>query len=301
MLKYILLFVSVVSIFFSSCDEDSFSQVVTIDIPEHTPLPALKLQLLQGDASINVLVSNSKSILDPESDYDLPTDAEVQLLKNGSPFLDLVFDPMTKLYLGAIDDGINMESGDIYQLSAKLKDFDLVTAEQMVPPQPLIVGAEYEIEGTIDPDGYRVDELIVDLEDAAPGEINYYGVNLFKVYYDIDFNGDTIGVYRNEVGLDSNDPLLEYGSAYGLIFNDEVFSGGAYQLRCYTYYSLGDEGELEVEVYQLTKDAFLFTRSLNQYYDALGNPFAEPVTVHNNIEGGYGVFTLANKTVFPLE
>jgi hypothetical protein len=301
MKKYILLFITVLTVLLYSCDDESFSQVVTIDIPDHTPLPALKLQLTQGDLALSVLVSNSKGILDPESAYDLPDDAEVKLFRNGSELLELTYDPMISLYLGYIPAGISSQAGDIYQLSAKLVGFEEVTAEQVMPPQPLIVSAEYELEGTIDSEGFRVDELIVDIKDTEAGKTNYFGVELYQIYYDIDFNGDTIGVYRSQVGLDSNDPLLEYSELYGLVFNDEGFSGGTYQLRCYTYYSLGLENNLEVEVYQLTEDAFLYARSLSQYYDAIDNPFAEPVTVHSNIEGGYGVFTLANRTVYPID
>ena len=54
-------------------------------------------------------------------------------------------------------------------------------------------------------------------------------------------------------------------------------------------------------LYTGSKDLYLYetTRSLNQ--DAQGNPFAEPVLVHSNMEGGYGVFTLHNSTVYRYE
>jgi hypothetical protein len=275
--------------------------VVTIDIPEHTPLPALKLQLLQGDTAVSVLVSNSKSILDPESAYDLPDDAVVKLFKNGNEFVDLTYEAMSSLYQATIPNGISSQGGDVYQLTAKLTGFEQVMAEQTMPPPPLILNAEYEFEGTINSDGDRVDELIVDIKDTEAAKTNYYGIKLFWFYYDFDSNGDTLATYRVDVGLDSNDPLLQYGAPYGLVFNDESFSGGTYQVRCNPYYTIGPDTDLEVEVHQLTKDAFLYIRSLNQYYDAIGNPFAEPVTVHNNIEGGYGVFTLANRTIYPIQ
>lgn len=300
-IKYILPILILSSLCFTSCDEDSFSQVVTIDVPEHDPLPVLNLQVDAGQRrSISALVTNSKGILDPESTYDIPEDAEVTLYRNGTIFGAMAYQSQTLRYEFNHDDPFPGQAGDTYVLEAKIPGFDLVAVPQTMPVQPIISNATYEVEGTIDPEGYRVDELIVDIQDAQAGITNYYGLLLKQVYVDIDGNGDTVSISRNNIGLDSNDPLVSYASRYGLIFTDEGFSGGEYQLRCYTYYSLNEGHTLEVELYQLSKDAFLYDRSLEQYYNAIDNPFAEPVTVHSNVPGGFGVFTVANKTIFEI-
>lgn len=301
MLKYNLFFFAAVSMLLYSCGDDSFSQVVTIDLPEHTPEPAFTLHILQGDTEITAIVSNSKGALDQESEYELPADAEVKLFKNGELILQLEQNPTNSRYEGILPEGISDQGGDVYQFTTKLTGFDLASAEQTMPPSPTIIEALFEAEGTIDSEGFRVDELTVDIKDADPSQMNYYGIELFQVFYNIDpSNGDTIDIFRNQIGLDSNDPLLEYSNDYGLIFSDEGFSGGEYQLRCYSYFSVGENANLEVDLYQLSKDAFLYSRSLDQYYNAIDNPFAEPVTVHDNVDGGYGVFTLVNRTVLPL-
>jgi hypothetical protein len=288
---------------FSSCDEDSFSQVATIELPEHEPRPVVNLEIegLQ-ERRISALISNSKGILDPETTYDLPVDAEVKLYRNGTLFTPLDYFEDVLKYEASLENPFPDQGGDTYLLEANIPGFDLVQVEQVMPVKPVIEAATYEREGTIDESGFRVDELIVDITDQEPGVLNYYGLELFQITLVIEpTTGDTIQYSRSRIGIDSNDPLLSYGARYDLIFSDGGFSGGKYQARCYTYYSLDENADLEVRLYQLSEDAFLYARSLEQYYNAINNPFAEPVTVHSNVPDGYGVFTLANRTSYFIE
>lgn len=295
--------IAALALLLNSCDENSFSQVVTIDVPEHDPRPVLNLEVEAGQEGVlNVLVTNSKGILDPESTYQLPPDADVILYRNGEVYTNFEFSEFDQRYLAILNEPFPNQAGDTYLLEAKIPAFDLVQVSQEMPVTPKVKKATYEVEGTIDPEGSRVDELIVDIVDQEPGKINYYGLDLFQIYYEIDpFTGDTTNIYRNKVSIDTNDPVLSYGSRYSLIFNDEIFSGGEYQARCFTYYSLGEEADLEVHLYQLTEDAFLYARSYEQYQNAIDNPFAEPVTVHSNVPNGYGIFSLTNKDVYRIE
>lgn len=295
--------IAILALFLESCDENSFSQVVTIDVPEHDPRPVLNLEIEAGQESTLVaVVTNSKGILDPESTYQIPTDAEVVLYRNGEVYADFEFSEFDQRYFAVLTGPFSNQPGDTYLLEAKWPAFELVQVSQEMPVIPKIKNATYESQGTIDPSGFRVDELIVDIIDQEPDRTNYYGLDLFQVYYNIDpFTGDTINSFRNKIGIDTNDPLLSYGARYSLIFNDDSFSGGEYQVRCYTYYSIGEDSELEVHLYQLSEDAFLYARSYEQYQNAIGNPFAEPVTVHSNIPNGYGIFSLVNKDVYRIE
>ena len=296
---FLVLFV----IAFNSCDGDSFSQVVEIDVPVHDPRPVLELQVEAGqERELGLLLTNSKGILDPESTYDIPRDAEVVMYRNSEVFANLAFSEQTFRYEAFLDDPFPDQGGDTYLLEVNLPAFGLVQVSQTMPVKPMVENATYEREGTIDPGGSRVDELIVDIVDQEPGRTNYYGLNLFQVFYNIDpATGDTIQVSRGRVYLDTNDPLLTYGTRYDLIFNDDIFSAGTYQARCFTYYSVDDNFDLEVYLYQLTEDAFLYARSFEQYQNAINNPFAEPVTVHSNVPDGYGIFSLANKVIYSIE
>jgi hypothetical protein len=296
--------IALLALSFASCDENSFSQVVTIDVPEHTPRPVLNLQVEAGqERELSLLVTNSKGILDPESTYDIPTDAEVVMYRNSDVFANLTFSEQTLRYEAFLENPFPNQGGDTYLIEANIPAFGLVQVSQTMPVKPKIEKATFEREGTIDEGGFRVDELVVDIIDQEPGRTNYYGLRLFQVFYNIDSTtGDTLQISKSRLFLDSNDPLLTYGASFDLIFNDEAFSAGAYQARCYTYFSFNQDNiNLEVELYQLSEDAYLYDRSLEQYQNSIGNPFAEPVTVHSNIPGGYGIFSLINKDVYLIE
>lgn len=300
--KYLFLLLSMASLFLHSCDEDSFSQVVTIDVPEHEPQPVVLLQIdANQEHQLSALVSNSKGILDPESTYEIPTDAEVKLFKDGTLFADFEYYDDVLRYEYFTAEPFSNEGGVKWELQASIPGFDPVAVEQVMPPRPFIESATYEVEGTIDAEGYRVDELIVDVRDVELGVTNYYGLALWEIFVQTDNNGDTLQVSRSRVYLDTNDPLLSYANRYDLVFTDEGFSNNEYQVRAYTYYSLEGQSDLEVTLYQLTEDAWLYARSLEQYNNAINNPFAEPVTIHSNVDGGFGVFSLTNRTVFPVD
>lgn len=49
------------------------------------------------------------------------------------------------------------------------------------------------------------------------------------------------------------------------------------------------------EAYFLYKETYALQQSVD------GDPFAEPVTVFNNIENGYGIFAGYRTTLYPLE
>ena len=301
MYKYIFLLFSFAALLFQSCDEDSFSQVVKIDVPDHESKPAISFSVEVNKPEIlSVLVSNSKGILDPMTDYKVPADAEVKLFRNGTLLTQLQYNEETAYYEDPDSVLIRDTEGDIYLLEAKLEGFDKVSATQTMPAKPIIIKATFEADGTIDSDGYRADEVVVDISDPTPAEVNYFAVRLFYTQYLIDVNGDTLDEIRQMLYLDSNDPLLAYGGNYGLLFTDKSFPGGTFQLRTYTYSYIPDDAEIEVEILSITADAFLYKRSLEQYYEAVNNPFAEPVTVPSNIEGGYGFFSLANSTIFKI-
>lgn len=304
MIKYAFGLLLATSLFFLGCDEDFFAPVVTIDVPVHEPKPALRLIAEAGALELGALVTNSKGILAPETDYGTYPDAIVQLSRNGTPLTAFSYvqegdgDTHTASLAAPLPD----QPGDVYVLEAQLPGFDAVRAEQVMPPKPIVTNVEFTIDGTINEFGERVNDLKVDIQDPEPGTTNYYGIALDAEYFYVDFNtGDTI-FYGGNPSLYSNDPLLVAGDyqSYPLIFSDEGLpANGRYQLRCSSYNN-GDQGRVVFRIVTLTRDGFLYLRSKSQYERALGNPFAEPVTVHSNIEGGYGIFMLGNVLEVPL-
>ena len=59
--------------------------------------------------------------------------------------------------------------------------------------------------------------------------------------------------------------------------------------------------KLIVRLANMSKDSYLYLRSLQQYMQARDNPFAEPVVVFDNIENGHGIFRMSNMQLFEID
>jgi hypothetical protein len=160
-------------------------------------------------------------------------------------------------------------------------------------------------EGALSESGERLDEIVIEIQDE-PGE-HYYALQGEVDYRYVDENNDTISGYYS-VWLESNDPILSYAEVDrrgALICSDGAFNGNTYRFATYTWEDLPiglmSGSKLRIRVTSLSRDAFLYYRSLDQYWGADGNPFAEPVTVHSNIENGYGIFGLGHTRVFSVD
>lgn len=91
-----------------------------------------------------------------------------------------------------------------------------------------------------------------------------------------------------------------------LMFSDEFFDGETYELIfdviLYKYsvskegyesgmdykYELFSHNELEINFYQITRDYYLYLRTIDAYENNLGI-FAEPVQIYSNVKGGIGI------------
>lgn len=284
---------AITALTYSSCTEDSFSQIVEIDLPEHRPRPVIASQINAGDTLVQALVSISKGILDT-GDYVYPANATVRLLREGQEPLPLTFNPDKKSYTAPAP-AAGFVPGARYRIEAQVPGYGTAYSEQIMPGAPDVASVELRRNAVINPNGNRSDEMLITIDDPA-GSANYYRIELWQEGTLI-FLGDTIE-YNNPAYLESNDPNLQDGSSGGKVLADGAFDGTRYIVRFSTGRTWIDASntvhKYTLRIAQITRDAYLYDRTITQYYRALGNPFAEPVTVHSNIEGGYGVFRAAH-------
>ena len=81
--------------------------------------------------------------------------------------------------------------------------------------------------------------------------------------------------------------------------SDVNFNGRQKQVRLFVESSLlqdytAMDGRVHrpyVKVSRITEDYFRYVKSYHTYYNASGNPFAEPVNVFSNIKNGFGNFS----------
>lgn len=284
-----------------ACTDGSLGQIVEIDVPDHQSLPTLGMDLRSGDTTAQIAVNKSLGIVD-QNEFTPIENTRIQLLRNGVLLTDnFTLDQGNEIYKGQLPVPVEQIPGATYRVQVEVPGVGMAFAEQIMPAQPVVTKVVYSQGGGVSPDGERVDEIKVTLQDVG-GEKNYYALDLIIGWFEIDQNGDTINAQTYSSFIDSNDPVLSPGTPYALVFSDEAFDGGSYTARGFTYdISTGDNGFALVRVYQLTRDAFLYARSLAQYWNSNGNPFAEPVTVHGNVVGGYGAFILSNYLEFRIQ
>ncbi|KAA3640405.1 MAG: DUF4249 family protein, partial [Bacteroidetes bacterium] len=86
----------------------------------------------------------------------------------------------------------------------------------------------------------------------------------------------------------------------GLVFTDKAFDGNEYTIKGWDYGWWETVESFKLELVNLSKDGYLYLRSLEDYYNSEGNPFAQPATVYSNIENGYGIFALGAAEVIEI-
>lgn len=290
-------------ILITSCSEDRFSQVLEIDLPEETPVLAVTSNAQAGDNHLDVFVSHTLSALE-NPDFDPLPEAKVRFFENGTLLNELQYD-LNRSKHSAFVPEIKEIAGTNYRLEVSADGYESVFAEQTMPTIVPIIAGNYSSRSAIDFEGEEVDELSIEFKDPA-GEDNFYA---FRVFFSAKYavEDDTIGQSR-ELYLDSIDPLFEDAADRYFILNDRAFEGRNYTANLF-FYPLEHPGfsdllfdkKLHIQIINLTKDRYLYLKTLSAYRNNKDNPFAEPVTVHHNFENGTGTFTLESLSEFELD
>lgn len=290
---YIFCFLGL-SFFLSNCDADSFSQVVEIDIPPHESALSVRALFQQNDDRLSLLVTDSKGILE-STPLEVQKEAVVQLFENEQALPVFTYNPSTSRFTAPIPIGFG-QAESVYRLEISAPNFQTIQATQTMPRPISILAGKYTPDGTFSSEGDKVDAIEIEFQDPAAEE-NYYAFSgIQSIAY---FNGQDTTYYDSGIYLESNDPLINFGTGQLLLLSDAAFNGNTYKASLYSYYEL-TEGVIKIQLLSLSRDAYLYHRSLSNYYDAVDNPFAEPVNVHQNIEDGYGIFGLASVSEIEL-
>ncbi|PPK88706.1 uncharacterized protein DUF4249 [Neolewinella xylanilytica] len=296
----------------SACGEDPFRQVVDIDLPDHDPAPAVVLELVAGDTVARHFVARSYGTQDDRLEEDLAYD--IVLYRDGAEILR---------HSGSTDDFNNYDSTRAnltlgtpldsvparYRLEVNVAGLGSASAEEIMPQQPVARVVRFERDGALSSDGERVDALRLAISDP-PGVANYYAVQLGYrgigatscSYIDGTVTCDSTYADFSLFAETPNPLVRDLGYTYRMGLSDASFDGQDYQLDVqFSSAEVGENASLFVEVFGLTEAAFRYLVSKEAFDEARGNPFAEPVTVSNNIDGGYGYFIVANRRRLPLE
>jgi hypothetical protein len=273
---------------FMSCEK-----AIDIDVPYEEPKLVMN-GYLNPDSSFSMQLSRSKFILD-RAELKNVEDARLSLFE-GERKLGQLKHVQEGFYELA---GIKPEPGKTYRIKAERAGFKSVQATEksssfVVPAAVKAAREELQDDYQYD-NSYRINFKIPDPEE----ETNFYMLRAFekRTGHWYDQNGELTEdyTYWNVLQIESPDPGLEEVCVNNcdMLLSDIYFNGKTYEVQLTgTSYSWGSEEEIEVYIslFNISEAAYLYYKTVDQSQQAEGDPFAEPVRVYSNVEGGYGVW-----------
>lgn len=221
-------------------------------------------------------VSKSQSVISVGAIETLPN-ATVTLFKNGTSL-----GTMTSAGEGKFTLDHTPEIGATYRIEASANGLDPVQAETTIPTEPVL--------NSISTPEIVDNDLVFDvtIADDANQE-NFYQLLLLTA--------DEFGTNLAITGFSSNSPLLANNSnPFGdnneyfyddAFFTDSAFNGENITLELSVYYV---QTNFTLQFLNCSEAYYLYKRTLLNYYQNNDNPFAQPVQIYSNIEGGLGIF-----------
>ncbi|MFK7949443.1 MAG: DUF4249 domain-containing protein [Saprospiraceae bacterium] len=285
-----LIAIAIITVF-ASCEDMFRGAVLEVELPEHESKLAPYAFFKDTDSTLIVKVGKSVGVLD-SINPDIVLDATVELYKNGSLEYTFTYNQDIVAYEIYLGEPFSPSVGDEYELRVTKEGFETASATQIVPSPVQADSVEYVAQGGVDPFGDPLDVINVTFTDPADARNFYEFGGFFNIKYTDPFDTTFVDEYQYSLYFDSNDPNFENGA-----LSDAAFDGQQYTIRLETYSAVwGDPTNFEItgqlNFSSTTSEYATFIKSLNDYWDAEGNPFSEPVILYSNTSTGLGVFGL---------
>ncbi len=271
----------------------------------------------QPDSTWLIEVSKSDSYLD-NNNHTLNDDAIVILKDDQGLEIQLFPKKIKDVAFYASDQ--KPEAGKRYEIKINVSGFPETSAKSEIPEpvqiEHVIIDSTilkdaydfYRKNGNYGPYDGQTINCYVSFRDPSSIK-NYYQLKLYRETEDeyIDLNGNPVKSYSF---TESGFHLDNDGKVSFMIKNDELFNGTLYtwnvQVPISNFYDfkfgsqLNDKfkNKLHFTLRHLSKDYYNYyeTRQLQDIRN--GDPFAQPVIVHNNIVNGAGIFAGFSQSVF---
>ncbi len=288
---------------FFSCNDNFSDSFVEEEVVNEELQVTVRAHLFDNGPNQLIYIYHSKGLLD--SIITPIIDAKVDLYEEEYWIQKFVLEPNAELCETYIAESVIFKPEKNYTLKIETKD-GIVESRQAAPTKVPINNAIYKKEGAIDPDGNRVDAISIEFDDPE-GEKNYYSVSVRATY--LFENQDTSFIISDFwVQSTSVDPIVEYQD--GFFFSDDLIDGEKYTFQ-YTPIlkqqqpwpsANGDiiEGQLvglTAKLTSISKDYFLYWKS----WITFRNNRDDFLMIHENLEGGSGIFTLNLVDEYPIE
>lgn len=285
----LLLFISLWLFLIYSCEK-----IIDIDIPERERKIVLN-SLITPDSLIKIHLSESESILKAGFSMDIIENATVQLYENNS-FAALL------LYTGEgcyVSSDFYPREESQYRVEVSVPGKDPVSSSVLIPDTVKIISIDTNIISS----NKEWAELQVRLKFVDPKEIDNYYIVKAKTFGRDPINPALSGFGPMNVYLESESPIIsKYGKPEGgLVFSDKLIDGSTYELSFDLYFYPYGSDSLSTFIHfylqSISESYYYYVVSKAMQEELTDNPFAEPVQVYNNIEGGLGIFGAYSSSV----
>ncbi len=282
------------ALLFAGC-EDFFTSTLKVDPPPHEDQLVLHSYISDSDSLVGLSLTKSFGLLDDVLDDDYVNDAVVELYKDGNLWktLELLPSNFRPFNYGVELEGKVGNSNSEFEIKITHGTYPNIEARQQMPRKVLLKSAKFEENLGIDEYGEREDGVEIIFDDP-PGEENFYEVALLQ----LDTSGGDVYISREYASV--NDPTaFETFRGGSYLLDDKTFDGKTYELAL-LYCCITPNHYIEFRT--LSKELYLYTKSLTQQYNAEDfGAFSEPVSINTNVENGLGIFGMRTQAYVHVE
>ena len=283
MKKNALFITFLLSIFFISCDEDFFTTTIEVDPPEHSP--RLVVHAFNTDfLTIVAQISKSTAVGDFGT-FGVERyiyDATAKIYQNGNFLADMQVvaspDNLNEFNYSAQLPGA-ITPNDIYTIEVEHPSYPTVRASSSIVPGTEIISTAYVIDGGLDDTGSERSAVDIRFNDPE-NQVNYYEVSVTE--------GANSVTYASSLDPSTSRSLYDNS----VIISDASFNGEEKILRLQIGRSENPDRKIELIWRTITGIQYQYSKSMRQTFDLGDNPFASPVQIPSNVDGGFGFFGL---------
>jgi hypothetical protein len=259
--------------------------IVDVDVPFDKPQLTLNA-IMNPDSVWNAKLTLNRHVLDKEPFKEVDN-AQVIVYDGLIPV-----DTLASVGLGTYwsDNNKKPEIGKLYTIKVAAGNYTPVSATSSIPVATNIISTTFTED--ISNDGHNT-EMKIRFKDNAD-ETNYYQLfaEVEQEYYDARVEAIRHFYYRYQ--LTSEDPAIQNENddySESIIFRDVFFNGRETELT----FKGGGFGpstgaNIKITLRTLSKDFYDYLTTTSLQNNTSGDPFAQPVNVYNNVEGGFGIF-----------
>lgn len=125
-------------------------------------------------------------------------------------------------------------------------------------------------------------------------EENYYEVGIVQNIP----SWDSLYYYDNAIGLPESSDMF----TRTIIFSDKDFNGSLYRkMILFETGYLHPNQPIKVVWRNISKEKYIYRKSLSASRNSNGNPFAEPANIYGNVQNGLGIFSIDRKTKYLVQ